>query len=509
MVIMKKLVSCILGLFLFLAATAQNELDVFRYSDPWVTGSVRSMGMSGAFGAVGADPSSAFNNPAGIGVYKTGVIDAGARLAMGFQNSNWNNQSTTTGNVNLPIDHLTYVRNRPIPSGPWKYWNTALTYGVTQLYSRNVITQIQTSNTSLLDQLAAYSNGINYNDISGTFPFDAGLAWNTYGIDTVPGTVDEYWSNYSGGDNKIKQDNAVAGKTWEANYSAAGNFKNQLYIGGNIGLQGVNYSYDLIHTEQFQNPGDTLRDFKYTQSLSASGTSLLMRLGAIYQPQLMPWWKIGVSWTSGRRTRFTDTFESSMTTNFYQSSLEATSPKNSIEYVITSPAMWQLSSAMNVGDRMLWTLDGDFINMTKGGIEPAGQLNYDYASENEQVKRSGKNVQRIKTGVEYRVSQQFLVRAGAGYQTSPFVNATGKWSASAGLGFHSANVFFESGLMFLHSGQTENVYDPRLIQQTQVGQTQVMLGFSIGWRISEPVDRSDEYAEPYQPYTPQPKVDPF
>jgi hypothetical protein len=506
---MKNILFCLIGLFAIRQLRAQNELDVFRYSDPWITGSVRSMGMSGAFGAVGADPSSAFNNPAGIGVYKTGVIDAGARLALGFQNSNWNSQSSATGNVNLPVDHLTYVRNRPIPSGPWKYWNTALTYGVTQLYSRNVLTNISTSNNSLLDQFAAYANGINYNDVTNAFPFDAGLAWNTYGIDTIPGTVDEYWSNYSGGDNKIKQDNAVAGKTWEANYSVAANLKNQLYVGGNIGLQGVSYSYDLIHTEQFQNPGDTLRDFKYTQNLSATGTSLLMRLGAIYQPELIPWWKIGVSWTSGRRTRFTDTFESAMTTNFYSSSLEATSPKNSIDYVIISPAMWQLSSAMNLGDRMLWTLDADFINMKKGGIEPAGDLKYNYASENKQVKDSGKNVQRLKTGIEYRISQQFLLRGGVGYQTAPFADAKGKLSVSAGLGYHTTNVFLESGLMVLHSGQTENVYDPRLIQPTQVNQTQVMLGFSIGWRISEPVDRSDEYAEPYKPYNPPAKSDPF
>jgi hypothetical protein len=63
--------SCLLG---------QNETDIFRYSFTESLGSARTMGMGGAFGALGADLACLTGNPAGIGLYRRGD----ASLTTGF-----------------------------------------------------------------------------------------------------------------------------------------------------------------------------------------------------------------------------------------------------------------------------------------------------------------------------------------------------------------------------------------------------------------------------------------
>ena len=51
-------------------AIAQNETDVLRFSQQIPIGTVRIIGLCGAYGALGADLSSISGNPAGIGMYR-------------------------------------------------------------------------------------------------------------------------------------------------------------------------------------------------------------------------------------------------------------------------------------------------------------------------------------------------------------------------------------------------------------------------------------------------------
>ena len=56
------------------AVSGQNEADALRYSGTYYLGTARSMGMAGAFSAVGADYSATHLNPGGLGVYKRAEV---------------------------------------------------------------------------------------------------------------------------------------------------------------------------------------------------------------------------------------------------------------------------------------------------------------------------------------------------------------------------------------------------------------------------------------------------
>ncbi len=69
---MKKIL-IISALILTAASTAlsQTSADALRYSRIDIGGTARYMGLSGAFGALGADFTTASTNPAGLGLYKS------------------------------------------------------------------------------------------------------------------------------------------------------------------------------------------------------------------------------------------------------------------------------------------------------------------------------------------------------------------------------------------------------------------------------------------------------
>ena len=53
---------------------AQQEMDAYRYSPMDLNGTARSIGMGGAFGALGGDMSAMSHNPAGIAVYRSSEL---------------------------------------------------------------------------------------------------------------------------------------------------------------------------------------------------------------------------------------------------------------------------------------------------------------------------------------------------------------------------------------------------------------------------------------------------
>jgi hypothetical protein len=104
--------------FLFIAVLSfwtsclfgQNETDIFRYSFTESLGSARTMGMGGAFGALGADLACLTGNPAGIGLYRrgdasltTGFASQKTRLNVSGQFGNANQLSGSTTNLGIAL----------------------------------------------------------------------------------------------------------------------------------------------------------------------------------------------------------------------------------------------------------------------------------------------------------------------------------------------------------------------------------------------------------------------
>jgi hypothetical protein len=204
-----------------------------------------------------------------------------------------------------------------------------------------------------------------------------------------------------------------------------------------------------------------------------------------------------------------------MITSFTNNEYSATSPINEIEYLINTPQRFQFNSAVNIKDKGIWTLDVETVNFSKGRISAYEDGGYGYVTENASVRNQGYSSAIIKSGMEFRLNENFRVRFGGMYQTRPYADASVRTMGNVGMGYRSPNFFFELGAGMLFQSMPYTLYDlpadpvagVTAMSRASVSAQQFILQFSIGWRISEPVDKKDEYEE-YNIPPPVP-VDPF
>ena len=82
---------------------AKTAEDALRYSRVFYSGTARFNGLSGAFGAVGADFSTLATNPAGIGLYKGSEMTLTLAPTIGYSSTNYNGSTATDSKVNLGL----------------------------------------------------------------------------------------------------------------------------------------------------------------------------------------------------------------------------------------------------------------------------------------------------------------------------------------------------------------------------------------------------------------------
>jgi len=253
----------------------------------------------------------------------------------------------------------------------------------------------------------------------------------------------------------------------------------------------------------------------YDQNLDLSASAFQLRLGLIYVPELFPWLRLGAAFHSRSNYLVRDQFSTTMVTSFTNNDYNAASPINEIQYLINTPQRFQFNTAVNIKDKGVWTMDTEMVDFKRGKIKPYDVGDYAYGSENLDVQESGYTSILVKSGFEYRMGSNFRARCGGMYQSKPFSDDAHRWMGNVGFGYRGLNFFFDLGAGLRFQSTKYTLYDlpndpismaPGMSRASIVNQ-QFVLQFSLGWRISEPVDNKDEYEE-YNTPPPVP-VDPF
>jgi len=468
---------------------AQNQVDVFRLSNDMFIPSARAQGMAGAFGAIGADPSAAFINPAGVGIYKTSVIDLGIQLISRTQQARFNGTNGETKNtdvdVMLPIDHFTWVRSYPTRNHDWKMFNIALSHGKLSMYQRNFEITANTNGTSRLDAFAVEAQGYNFSDLNTIQPFSAGLAWQTYGIDTLPGTTNVYYSNYYGGNVEQNQTVEQDGRKTDFGGVFSANYRDQLFLGMSLSLQSFTFSEKIRHQEKYPDTGEILQLMEYSSELTMQGTSAQWRWGVIWIPERYPWARVGLAYHSGVNFYCTDNYFADMNTQFTSASFQYSSPVNELNYYIKTPRKWHFNSAFNLGDKWLIGCDIEQQDFRKGSIEGAGNNTYRYQQENALIVNQGQVSTRFRVGAEYRLIGPFRLRAGWDYQSAPYAQLKASQQFHTGIGFRAERFFIDASLSMGGQSQSWYMYDSRLVAPAQIHTFQTSGRLSFGWRLSD------------------------
>lgn len=238
--------------------------DYARLSERTILGTARYVGMGGAMSAIGGDPSSVQDNPAGLGLYRRAEILLTSSVAIDRM------RQTGTGNYGARtyffMPQVSGVISLPTPNIIGKgiqFHNVMFSYNRLHSFNRNY--EASAYNSPSLGSLLA-DRGVPMGIPFGTNATNAG---NHLSL-TETGYVDQY------------------------SFHWAFNCIDQVYVGFGLQVQSYLWSSRAVYTEDFNEKNAEGKNYynENKSSLVYSGAGCNFTAGVIYRP--LRWLRLGV-----------------------------------------------------------------------------------------------------------------------------------------------------------------------------------------------------------------------
>ena len=473
---MKKIIIIsIISCALMNTVPAQTANDAMLFSRYYAGGTARSVGMSGAFGALGGDLSALSTNPAGVAVYRSSEFTFTPGLVFS------NTDATHIGNPGAFNDSQTrfifnnigyvYTKNLYNEKG-LRTINFGISYNRLSDFNSSAFIKTSSANSSMLDEFVYYANGYDIGRPRKTSEFDdfyEGLAWDMYAVDYDKDN-DEFFSDYTpqGYGQPLYRSMSTKGGIGEYDFSLGLNFNHKLFFGATLGLQDIYYKEYFFHEE---NPDfEFMRYFNFSDEYSVSGFGLNFKTGIIYRPIQMLrlgaavhtpthiWMKpyhltgMGVRWNN---PPVDDGSEPSY--------LETESDPSE-RYRISTPWRYNLSVASVIGNFGMVDVDVEIADYSNCKIFPSS----DYDIENEDIADILKTAVNVKGGAEFRLGPVYL-RGGVAFYGNPYVKnqfdsdirntLKGTMSYSGGIGFRARSFYMDMAYSYMkHPERINDMY---------------------------------------------------
>ena len=445
----------VLVLGLGILSFAQSDVDVLRYStfDP-LGSTARSMGMGGAIGALGADPSVQLSNPAGLAQFRSGMFGFGFDMRLNTSRSTYidNDYSSNIGKVTIPNLNIVFsnvktYRGNPVTEG-WVNFNFAMGMNRTADFTKKIsYSGVNTSN-SMLNYMASYVQGLpasaldaNDEQLDYGFYYFENMFWYAYLIDTVQDG--QYYPYYDQVNANQQQSGTITsrGGMNEFNFSFAANYEHKVFVGFGMNIHSLNYSETNLFSET-DNPNTTENwsSFDFTRHLNTEGYGVSGRLGLMFKPNDNL--RLGLNLTTPTFFRLTDSYYDELYVRYDLGGSEDLSTiDKTFDYEITTPVRYGIQAGYVVGKRGIISAEIEQINYATMGISSDS---YGFEPENQRIANKYQSATNVKVGGELAFDALRL-RAGYARMGNPFRNRTNleQQFLTAGFGIHEKAMSFD------------------------------------------------------------------
>ena len=459
---MKKLLGLVAMAMLLLVRHAQAQSyaeTAMMFSRTKPAGSARIIGMGGAQISLGGDISSAYSNPAGLGMYNRSEFS----LSPGYATINTNGdylsgtETLSTDNAdtrsNLNITGLGLAFSRELNSDGFIRGTFAMSLTRTNNFNRNAQYVGLNPNTSLIDYFLEDATGgtpDQFNSGGALYNTDTELAYGNYliGERTILDPSNDpttYFTDVSGMPLQ-KETIEQAGGQSQWNFSYGANFNDSFYLGAGLGVATLRYTAGKNFREDFED--DPLSYYELAESLEIRGTGINLTMGTIFRP--MDSFTIGFSATTPTYYNVTDTWSADMNSSWkdfeylpgeFINEESASTDVVISEYNLITP--WRLSAGATffAGKLGLVTLDVESINYGKAKYE-----SNTYQADNDRIKSQYTSVLNFRFGGEVRLDA-FRFRAGLGAMGDPY--AEEQFDLNQSIGSISGGVGYRSDKFYI------------------------------------------------------------
>ena len=475
---MKKILIALTVVFNCSFLMAQTEFDALKLSQTDITGTARYMGMAGAFGALGGDASAIKDNPAGLGIYRSSELVGTLNVMMQKGNSTWNGVKSMDDLYKVGFNNFSYVMAKPTwrnenGSSGLLSSNFSFSYNRIANFNRSLNIKSGDAASSMTDYMAYLTGNISDNDLAYTNsyePFDnVNVPWLSVMAyegklmnETVSNGVST-WSSALGNSGSVTPSYLVTEKGYVDEYSLgwAGNFNNKFFLGTTINFRSLNYSSTSSYGELFS---DNRGMMNLRDSIYSTGTGFNLNIGAIYSP--MDNIRLGLSVHSPTIYSISDNYYSRLSFDFAGYAGYSGTPEGSSNYQLQGPTQINLSAAYIFGTKGLLSAEYDYSNYTGIRLMDTNGSSQSFSDENQGMSQMLADVSTIKIGAEYKLTDNFALRAGYAYSTnatdpnaaklvryntvrtdSEFYRNNSTNYFSAGFGYREANWYIDCAYM--------------------------------------------------------------
>lgn len=460
-----------LSLLIGFVLCAQNDQDALRYSRLGFGGSVRSIGMGGAMGALGADVSCATTNPGALAIYRRGEIVYSGGLRFTHNTSVFDGRSTSTPDGRFVFGNfgIAFAMNNEKDATK----RNVFCFSNTQVTSFNGQTQIQNSSTreSISKDMVNLANeDKTLSNLNNSYE---GLGYDTYVID-YDSSGGKFFSFVDPKRSlSLNRNVTTAGHMNELNFSLAQSVDDKFYFGISVGVPRIKFESTTTHSEVDAN--DSMRvamtsastysstyvdplPFIYTDKLGfnsltykeyfrTDGYGLNLKLGGVFR--LSPEARVGAYFHTPTVLYLTDTYSYTMRSTFdaanATSTVETSWPDETGKsiYRVTIPMRYGFNAAYILNKSLAMALDVENVNY--GGASITSSTPSDFTGVNAVIKNKYHSTVNIKVGAELN-AKPLLVRVGYNVYGSPFGGVFkgpyDRQTVSFGLGYRTKSNFF-------------------------------------------------------------------
>lgn len=538
----------VISIFLGLSAIcgyAQTAYDALLFSENNYEGTARTMAMGNAFTALGGDLGSIGINPAGSAVAGYSQITLTPSLTF--------SASTTQGVSPYSDGHLPYFERQMksritdfgMPNiGFTVNYDTNRSSGIknftfgfvvnkTAGWNEDVYAAGTNSTTSFMGSMAydATISGLTGTDLGAAAAFDR-MPWkpvvgyqsgmiSTFGgyDDQFVGASEVIYDNGDvalGGPLNQSYGRRVDGGKYDYLINMGANISDFIYIGANLGISSLDYTYNEYFKETAVDPsdfeialsgGETIYfdEMRYKYAYSASGTGYYGKIGIIVTPG--GGFRIGAAIQTPTVNTITEEWQQSGETSYTDGKYDASSssPYGRGSYRMVSPSRVNLGIAYALGQLGVISADYEVSDYSQMRYKSSDYDRDYFESVNEEIMENFRASHMLRLGLEAKPLPELAVRAGYSMATSPErciecssdIPAIRNQNVSFGLGYSSKNSFFAdfavrrtflqdeyfmpyADYMYDADGYlNENAYAPEILNERSLWKVLV----TFGWRF--------------------------
>ena len=449
---MKKILSIMTAAMLGTAVSAQETYDNAQLATKDLNGTARYVGMGGAMEALGADLSTIGTNPAGIGMFRCGMVAGSFGFntlsdAKSFGNANKTNMSfdqagfvysMRSGRHSMLNFGFNYTKSKnfdQILTAAGRL-NNASQNKLSAMKNANGVYDLQSKNNGLVSNSGAYSqadylySNVLFNHYDSNNPNDPNNATLTdKGVIVNQTTGLPVYYNATGYD----FGRSTTGYIGQYDFNVSGNSNDRFYWGFTVGIYDVHYNGSSLYSESLVDGNTAIGDVAMNDERKITGTGFDVKAGLIFRPAEESPFRIGLyvhtpTWYDLTTRNYTVLNNN---TNEAYGSTERGKSSESYDFKFYTPWRFGVSLGHTVGNYLALGATYEYADYTTNDIRvnDGGEVDYwgnyyETSSRDEAMKQNIKNslkgVHTVKLGMEFKPEKNFAVRLGYNYQSAMY-----------------------------------------------------------------------------------------